>query len=124
MHTIFGAIDIITATGRVADILEPGSRIMSLMYTALDLLAHLGSWWGHDFVRYKEVEKRIQTVFRSAEAALTLRKTFFYCSRPMGEAARKDFDLVYGIDRKHYIQLAYFDSGLVEDKDIFEIETG
>lgn len=123
VHAIFGAVDIITATGKVADVLELGSRIMSLMYSALDLLAHLGLWWGHDFVKYKQVEERVQTVFRSAEAALKVRKTFFYCSHPIGDAARKDFDLIYGTDRKHYVRLAYFEGDLIEDKDIFEIDT-
>lgn len=32
------AIDVVTAVGRVVDILEPRSQIMSLMYSTLDLL--------------------------------------------------------------------------------------
>lgn len=123
VYAIFEAVDIVTAVGRVVDFLEPGSRIMSLVYNALDLLDRLGSWWGHDFVRYKEVERRVQTVLRFTEAASKARKTFFYCSSPIQGTVSRDFDLIYGTDRKTYIGLAYFHHTLIDETDIFEIDT-
>lgn len=123
IHAILAAVDIITAVGRVSDILEPGSRIMSLMYSALDQLGRLGSWRGPDVVKYELVKQRIQTVFRSAEAAWRAQKKFFYCSNPINISTGEDFDLVYGPDRKHYLRLAYSDMVLIEDKDIYRIDT-
>lgn len=120
---IFEAIDIITAIGRVVDILEPGSRIMALMYCALELLAYLGSWWSYDLVQYSEVKERIQTVFRSAEAALEMRKTFFYCSKSIGGVTSKENDLLYGTNRTHYIRLAYSNHSVIGDQDVFQIDT-
>lgn len=121
---VLEAIDVVTAVGRVADILEPRSRIMSLLYSGLNLLAHLGSPWGHEFVRYDAAKRRVQTVFSFAEAALGVQKPFFCCSDPMVETLNQleqgfdiDFDLTYGTDRNRYIRLAFPDGGGGSSKD-------
>lgn len=117
------AIDIVTAVGRVTDILEPRSPIMSLMYSALDLLEHLGRWWGSDRMRYIRVKERVQTVFRTAQTALQAGQSFFCCSHAAVRVVASDCDVVYGTDRKEYLRLAYVAHHNIQDGDVFEIDT-
>lgn len=117
------AIDIVTAVGRVTDILEPRSPIMSVMYSALDLLEHLGRSWGGDYARYTQIKQRVQTVFRSAQTALQAGQSFFYCSHVAIHDIPSDHDVVYGTDRKEYLRLAYTAHHHIRDDDIFKIDT-
>lgn len=117
------AIEIISAVGKVTDILEPGSQIMSLMYSALDLLEHLGRWWGSDYSRYAQVKGRVQTIFRSAQTALQAGQSFFYCSHAAVRVVASDCDIVYGTDREEYLRLAYVAHHHIGNADIFKIDT-
>ena len=120
LHT---AVDILTAAGRTADIFGARGGLLSLMYRALEVLEELGRWWSSARIQYLMVKERVQLVFTSAQAALNSRKEYFCCSDPMLRAADAKFDLIYGSDRKQYLQAAYGLAKPVSDKDIFYIDT-
>lgn len=119
-YCLHAAIDIVTAAGRTADILQQGSKMMTLMYNALEVLELASRWWASSRMQYIQVKERIQLVFSSAQTAASQRKQFFYCSEPMIRAVDNDFDLIYGTDRKQYLRAAY-ELKAVHETDIYDI---
>lgn len=117
------AIDVVTAVGRVVDILEPRSQIMSLMYSTLDLLEYLSLRWGIEYARYTQIKERVQIVFRSAQTALYGGRSFFRCSSAVIPVVARDCDIVYGTDRQQYLRAAYMTHHDIRDGDVFEIDT-
>lgn len=121
-YCLHAAIDIVTAAGRTADILEPRSKMMTLMYNALEVLELLSKWWASARLQWIQVKERIQLVFNSVHTAAQQRKQFFYCSEPMVRAVDTDFDLIYGMDRKQYLRAAY-ELKAVNEVDVYNIIT-
>jgi len=122
VHT---AIDILTAAGKTRDILEPESRIMNLLYHGLEFLEVLSSGWEFAKLRHMQCKERVQAVFISAQAAANQGKTYWFCNEPLYSDADKDkeLDLIYGSDRQVYLQAGYNMNNLVEEDEVFKIET-
>lgn len=117
-YAVHTAIDIITAAGKTADILQPQSRIMSLMWSSSQLLEQLSTWWTSARVQHGLVKERIQLIWQKAQAAANEQKPYFYCSHPMVHLVDTGFDLIYGTNRKQYLKAAY---GLLVVPGDFEI---
>lgn len=122
-YAIHTAIDIITAAGKTADILQPQSKIMSLMWSSSQLLEQLSTWWTSAKVQHGLVKDRIQLVWQKAQAAASEQKPYFYCSHPMVYLVDTNFDLIYGPSRKQYLKAAYGLSTVPNDSEIFSINT-
>lgn len=122
-YAVLTAIDIITAAGKTADILEPQSRIMSLMWSSSQLLEHSSTWWTSAKVQHALVKERIQLIWQKAQAAANEQKPYFYCSHPMVSLIDTNFDLIYGTNRKQYLKAAYGLHAVPGDFEILSINT-
>ena len=122
-YVIHSAIDIITAAGKVHDILEPKSMILSMMYRAHEIVDNLAELWASARIQQAQVRERIQMVYNSAQAAVYNQKAFFYCSDPMTRVVDVEFDLIYGTNRKQYLRAAYSGSNAIDESQIQEIST-
>jgi len=122
---VHAAIDILTAAGKTRDILEPESRIMNLLYHGLEFIEVLSMQWQYAKLRHLQCKERIQAVFISAQAAANQGKMYWFCTEPLYSDADKDkeFDLIYGSDRQVYLQAGYNMNNLVEEDEVFKIET-
>ena len=123
---IHAAIDILTAAGKTRDILEPDSLIMKLLYHGLEFIKVTSSEWEVGEMQYEQVKERIQTVYSSAQTAVNQRKMYFYCTEPMLSESNKgkEMDLIYGSDRQLYLQVGYNRSNVVDESEVFAIDTG
>jgi len=122
-YAILAAIDIITAAGTTRDIVEPHSKIMSLLYHGLEFLEVLTSWWGSAKLQHEQAKERVQAVFNSAQAAAYQSKAFFICTEPVIHIVDKELDLIYGSDRQGYLEAVYNGNNSIQDKEIYEIST-
>lgn len=123
-YGIFTAIDIITAAGKIQEILKPRSELMAAMYTGLELVEKLAQRWSIAGKVHAVIKERVQTVFNSALVAVNQRKTFFYCSDSMNPMMNDAFDLIYGTNRELYLRAGYASSAsTIEDHEIYHIDT-
>ncbi|KAK5101203.1 hypothetical protein LTS08_004810, partial [Lithohypha guttulata] len=122
-YAIHTAIDIVTAAGKTVDILEPASKIMSLMYSSSQLLEQLTNWWISARQQHAFVKERIQLVWQKAQVALSEQRPYFYCSHPMVQVVDTDFDLIYGTNRKQYLRAAYSITTTLSDFEVYNINT-
>lgn len=126
-HTIYLAIDIITAAGTMRSLLEHQSRNLSfieMVSAGLSALEALGKHWKTALTQLKEVKTRVTSVMNHTTAGTSSRKAAFFVRTPLVGSYGLEDDVVYGVERVRYLQALGLGDVVRGNEDICEMGTG
>ena len=101
------AIDILTATGSMADLLNPESRSIELLVGGIAVMTELSEQYSSAKAQLKLVEDRFEDLMatvQSHEAPAQTRVIAFFARDPLEVTFGLDHDLVYALPRMRYLQ--------------------
>jgi hypothetical protein len=116
---ILTAMDILTATGSMADLLNPGSRSIELLAGGIDVMTELSEHWSSAKTQLKLIERRFEDLMATVqchEAPARTRVTAFFARDPLEVSFGLEHDLVYALPKKRYLQALGWGS-LIQDGD-------
>ncbi len=97
------ALDVITASGTLSDLMDNKSQMMSLISSGLEAVESLVDFW-HSAARQREMIKRRLCILLNATKRASDFNGAFYFGEPMESAFRLEQDIIYGIGRLRYFQ--------------------
>jgi hypothetical protein len=100
---IIAALDIITAAGKMADLMSHESQMMSLISSGIEALEGLVDFW-HSASRQRDLIKQRLAALLSATHRASGFNGAFYFGQPMQSPFGLDQDIVYGLSRTRYFE--------------------
>ncbi|KAI1624339.1 fungal-specific transcription factor domain-containing protein [Exophiala viscosa] len=97
------ALDVITASGTLSDLMDHKSQMMSLISSGLEALESLVDYW-HSAGRQRDMIKRRLGVLLSATKRASDLNGAFYFGERMQSPFPLEQDIVYGLGRVRYFQ--------------------
>jgi hypothetical protein len=104
---VLTAIDILTATGSLADLLDPSSRTIVLLAGGVDVMTELSKHWNSAKAQLKLVDARFESLMATVqchEPPAQTRVTAFFARDPLDVTFGLEHDLVYSLPRKRYLE--------------------
>jgi len=121
---VLTAIDILTATGSMADLLNPDSRSIELLAGGIDVMTQLSEHWSSAKTQLKLVGGRFEDLMATCQshgAPEHTRVTAFFARDPLETTFGLEHDLVYALPRKRYLQALGLGSLIKDGDDMLEV---
>lgn len=121
---ILTAMDILTATGSMADLLNPGSRSIELLAGGIDVMTELSEHWSSAKTQLKLVENRFEDLMASVQshgAPSQTRVTAFFARDPLETTFGLEHDLMYALPRRRYLEALGWGSLTTDGDEMLEV---
>ncbi|ETI24343.1 hypothetical protein G647_03712 [Cladophialophora carrionii CBS 160.54] len=120
-YAITAALDVITAAGTMADLMDQKSRIMSLLSSGIEALEGLADFWESARRQREMIKKRFGVLLVATNKACDFNGAFYF-----GESMQSPFDLdqdiVYGLPRPQYLEALGWDDRIHRDEDFHQLD--
>jgi hypothetical protein len=120
-YAITAALDVITAAGTMTDLMNPKSRIMSLVSSGIEALEGLADYWESARRQREMIKQRFGVLLDATNKACTFNRAFYF-----GESMQSPFDLdqdiVYGLSRPGYLEALGWDDRIHRDEDFHRLD--
>ncbi|EXJ60808.1 hypothetical protein A1O7_04961 [Cladophialophora yegresii CBS 114405] len=120
-YAITAALDVITAAGTMADLMDQKSRIMSLLSSGIEALEGLADFWESARGQRDMIKKRFGVLLLATNKACDFNGAFYF-----GESMQSPFDLdqdiVYGLPRPQYLEALGWDDRIHREEDFHQLD--
>lgn len=116
---VLTAIDILSATGSMADLLNPEGRTIVLLAGGIDVMTELSKHWSSAKTQLKLIESRFEDLMATItghEGPAQTRVTAYFARDPLEVTFGLEHDLVYALPKKRYVEALGWGS-LIQDGD-------
>lgn len=118
---ITAALDVITAAGTLADLMDHKSETMSLISSGLEALESLVDYW-HSAARQRDmIKRRLGVLLSATKRASELGRAFYFGER-MQSPFPLEQDIVYGIGRARYFQALGWAGRIHDEGDFYQLD--
>lgn len=122
-NVVFEALDVISATIMIHDVVCDGGLTMQLIYKGLEALNRFAQYWSHARRQQTIAQKRSRVIFSAATQAAMRRKVAIYCTHSMMAGVVSNLDLVYNKVYKERLNTEVAYQEAFGKQDVEEIDT-
>jgi Fungal specific transcription factor domain len=122
---ILTAVDIITATGSMADLMSENSRSIELLAGGIEVMTELSEHWSSAKTQLKLIADRFDNLMATTQSSHGLpertRVTSFFAKDPLETTLGLEHDLVYALPKKRYLEALGWGSLIREGDEMLEV---
>jgi len=119
---IITAVDIITATGTMSDLLDDQSRTMGLVSGGIEALESLMDQWPSVRQHHDLITQRVGILLNASTSGATRGNMAFYFSKPMQSLFGPEQDIVYGLPRLQYLRALGWGDRITSEADLYQVD--
>lgn len=121
---ILTAIDILTATGSMVDFMSEHSRSIELLAGGIEVMTELSEHWGSAKTQLKLIVERFSNLMATTQAhglPEHTKVTAFFSKDPLETIFGAEYDLVYALPKKRYLQALGWGSLIRDGDEMLEV---